>query len=209
MSQPTAATPPVPQRHRFYEDALALGLATLLITVGLALFAKATLMTGSAAGLALLLQYATGLPFGLLFSVLNLPFYWLAITRMGLPFTLRTFAAVCLISVLVQATPRWLDIATIDPVYAALAGGAAMGMGMLALARHRTAIGGVNILALYLQEKHGLRAGWVQLGIDAAIFLSAFFVLPAEKVLISILGTVVINAILAMNHRPGRYMAVS
>ncbi len=209
MSQPTAATPPVPQRHRLYEDALALGLATLLITVGLALFAKATLMTGSAAGLALLLQYATGLPFGLLFSVLNLPFYWLAITRMGLPFTLRTFAAVCLISVLVQATPRWLDIATIDPLYAALAGGAAMGMGMLALARHRTAIGGVNILALYLQEKHGLRAGWVQLGIDAAIFLSAFFVLPAEKVLISILGTVVINAILAMNHRPGRYMAVS
>ncbi|KQU51840.1 hypothetical protein ASG72_10065 [Bosea sp. Leaf344] len=209
MSQPAAAPPPLQQRHRFYEDALAILMGTLLITVGIALFAKATLMTGSAAGLALLLQYGTGLPFGLLFSALNLPFYWLAIRRMGLPFTLRTFAAVCLISGLVQATPGWLQIASIAPLYAALAGGAAMGMGMLALARHRTAIGGVNILALYLQERHGLRAGWVQLGIDAAIFLAAFFVLPADKVLISILGTTVLNAILAMNHRPGRYMAVS
>lgn len=209
MSQPAAAPPPLLQRHRFYEDALAILMGTLLITVGIALFAKATLMTGSAAGLALLLQYGTGLPFGLLFSALNLPFYWFAIRRMGLPFTLRTFAAVCLISGLVQATPGWLQIASIAPLYAALAGGAAMGMGMLALARHRTAIGGVNILALYLQERHGLRAGWVQLGIDAAIFLAAFFVLPADKVLISILGTTVLNAILAMNHRPGRYMAVS
>lgn len=209
MSQPAAAPPPLLQRHNLYEDALAILMGTLLVTVGITLFATATLMTGSAAGLALLLQYATGLPFGLLFSVLNLPFYWLAIRRMGLPFTLRTFAAVCLISALVQATPGWLAISAVEPVYAALAGGAAIGMGMLALARHRTAIGGVNILALYLQEKHGLRAGWVQLGIDAAIFSAAFFVLPADKVLISILGTMVLNAILAMNHRPGRYMAVS
>lgn len=209
MSQTTAPLAQAGQRHLFYEDVLAILMGTLMISLGLALFTKATLMTGSAAGLALLLQYGTGLPFGLVFSLLNLPFYWLAIRRMGLPFTLRTFAAVCLISVFAQTTPDWLQIATVAPLYAALAGGAAMGIGMLALARHRTAIGGVNILALYLQERRGLRAGWVQLGIDAAIFAAAFFVLPADKVAVSILGTVVLNAILAMNHRPGRYLAVS
>ena len=95
------------------------------------------------------------------------------------------------------------------PLYAAVAGGVAMGLGLLALARHRTAIGGVNILALYLQERHGLRAGWVQLGIDAAIFVAALFVLPLDKVALSLVGTLVLNAILGMNHKPGRYMAVS
>lgn len=201
--------PVMPQKHAFYEDVLAILLGTTMISIGIVLFAKATVLTGGAAGLSLLLQFATGLDFGLLFFVINLPFYWLAWRRMGWGFTLRTFVAVVLVSLLVQATPNWLGIASVQPLYAALAGGCAMGLGLLALARHRTAIGGVNILALYLQEHHGLRAGWVQLGIDAAIFAGAFFVLPLEKIAVSALGTAVLNAILAMNHKPGRYMAVS
>lgn len=203
------AVPAMPQQHRFYEDLLALPLGTLMISFGIVLFAKATLLTGGAAGLALLLQFGTGADFSLLFFVINLPFYWLAFRRMGLPFTLRTFAAVGLVSVFVWATPGWFRIEAVAPLYAAIAGGVATGLGLLALARHRTAIGGVNILALYLQERHGLRAGWVQLGIDAAIFAAALFVLPPDKVALSLVGTLVLNAILGMNHKPGRYMAVS
>ena len=128
---------------------------------------------------------------------------------MGFAFTLRTVAAVALISLFVWATPGWFRIEAVAPLYAAIVGGVAMGLGLLALARHRTAIGGVNILALYLQERHGLRAGWVQLAIDGAIFAAALFLLPLDKVALSLVGTLVINAILAMNHKPGRYMAVS
>ena len=203
------ATVAMPQQHRLYEDLLALPLGTLMVSIGIVLFAKATLMTGGAAGLALLLQFATGADFSLLFFALNLPFYWLALRRMGLGFTLRTGTAVALVSIFVWATPGWFRIEAVAPLYAAVAGGVAMGLGLLALARHRTAIGGVNILALYLQERHGLRAGWVQLGIDAAIFVAAVFVLPLDKVALSLIGTLVLNAILGMNHKPGRYMAMS
>lgn len=203
------ASAAMPHRHRLYEDLIALPLGTLMISIGIVLFTKAMVLTGGAAGLALLLQFATGGDFSLLFSVVNLPFYWLAFRRMGFAFTLRTIIAVSLVSVFVWATPGWFRIEAIAPLYAAIAGGAAMGLGLLALARHRTAIGGVNILALYLQERHGLRAGWVQLAIDGAIFVAALFVLPPDKIALSVVGTVVINAILAMNHKPGRYMAVS
>lgn len=207
MSQTAVAA--MPQQHRLYEDLLALPLGTLMISIGIVLFAKATLLTGGAAGLALLLQFATGADFSLLFFVINLPFYWLAFRRMGFAFTLRTIAAVALISLFVWATPGWFRIEAVAPLYAAIAGGVAMGLGLLALARHRTAIGGVNILALYMQERHGLRAGLVQLGIDAGIFAAALFVLPPDKVALSLVGTLVLNAILAMNHKPGRYMAIS
>lgn len=209
MSDTTAPLASPTERHLLHEDVLAILLGTLMVSIGIVLFAKATIMTGGAAGLALLLQYATGLDFGLLFSAVNLPFYWLAFRRMGLGFTLRTFVAVGLVSLLVWATPNWLDIATVTPFYAALAGGAAMGLGLLALARHRTAIGGVNILALYLQERHGWRAGWTQLAVDAAIFLAALLVLPPDKLAISLVGTLVLNAVLGMNHKPGRYRATS
>lgn len=207
MSQTALAM--IPHRHRFYEDLLAIPLGSLMVSIGVVLFAKATVLTGGAAGLALLLQFAAGWNFSVLFFVINLPFYWLALRRMGLPFTLRTIATVGLISVFVWATPFWLRIESVAPLYATIAGGVAMGLGLLALARHRTAIGGVNILALYLQERHGIRAGWVQLGVDATIFTAALFLLPLDKVALSVVGTIVINAILAMNHKPGRYMAVS
>jgi uncharacterized membrane-anchored protein YitT (DUF2179 family) len=197
------------ERHQLWEDVLAMLLGTLLVSIGIVLYTKATLLTSGAAGLALLLQFSTGINFGILFFALNLPFYWLAIRRMGWRFALRTFIAVGLVSVFTWATPGWLRIEAVDPIYAALAGGSLMGLGLLALFRHRTGLGGVNILALYLQESHGIRAGWFQLGIDALILLGALFLLPWDKVLVSLLGAAVLNLILAINHKPGRYMGVS
>ncbi|RDJ27056.1 YitT family protein [Bosea caraganae] len=205
-----AATTDIPtERHRFYEDVFAMLLGTLLVSIGIMLYTKATLLTSGAAGLALLLQFATGINFGILFFAINLPFYWLAIRRMGWRFALRTFIAVGFVSGFTFLTPNWIRIEAVDPIYAALAGGSLMGLGLLALFRHRTGLGGVNILALYLQETHGIRAGWFQLGIDVLILIGALFLLPPDKVLVSLLGAAVLNLILAVNHKPGRYMGTT
>jgi uncharacterized membrane-anchored protein YitT (DUF2179 family) len=160
-------------------------------------------------GLAFLLKYLLGWPFGLVFFLINLPFYLLAIWRMGWAFTLRTFCAVALVSLFAELTPRWVGFVQLNPVYAALFGGFVMGLGLLMLFRHRASLGGVNILALYLQERFGLRAGKVQMGIDTAIVLAALFIVPADKVVLSILGALALNMVLAINHRAGRYMGVS
>ena len=72
----------------------------------------------------------------------------------------------------------------------------------------RPSLGGVNVVALYLQERLGGRAGRVQLVVDLLILLAAFGVTDLWRVLLSVLGAVVLNMTLAINHRPGRYMAV-
>lgn len=196
-------------RHSIAEDVLAIATGSLMVSLGVAMYVHSTLALGGSSGLALLLQYATGWSFPIVFSVINLPFYALAILRMGWAFTLRTFAAVTLVSVLVRFTPDWIAFSTLSPIYASIVGGCAMGMGMLVLFRHRTGLGGINILAIWLQEKLGWRAGYVQLAIDLAILAVALFVLPPDKVALSVLGAVVINMILAINHRPGRYAGYS
>lgn len=201
--------PVAPAPHRPYEDVLALFVGTALIALGLTLYAKATLVTGSTAGLALLIQYAGGLSFGWAFFLINLPFYALSLMRMGLAFTLRTFAAVALLSLLTGQSGRWIDVAGVHPLYAALIGGAIIGVGLLILFRHRASLGGVNILALFLQERFGLRAGYVQLGIDAAILAGGLFVVPADRIALSLLGALSLNLVLALNHRPGRYVGMS
>ena len=196
-------------RHPLWEDALALLLGTAMVALGIAFYSHAGLLTGGTVGLAFLFKYLAGWPFGLVFFVLNVPFYLLAIWRMGWAFTLRTFCAVALVSLLAELTPHWISFAELNIYYAALFGGFAMGVGLLMLFRHRASLGGVNILALYLQERFGLRAGAVQMGIDALIVLAAIFVVPLDKVLLSVLGAVALNLVLAINHRADRYMGVS
>ncbi|CAM3382281.1 YitT family protein [Halomonas lysinitropha] len=195
--------------HRPHEDVMAMLVGTLFVALGVSFYTQAMLLTGSTAGLAFLLQYATGWRFGIGFFLINLPFYWLAVRRMGWSFTLRTFVAIGLVSVFSELTTGWIRIEWLHPLYAALMGGSLIGIGMLVLFRHRTSLGGINILALFLQDRYGWRAGYVQLGIDALIMLGALLVLPMERVGLSVLGAIALNLIIALNHKPGRYMGVS
>ena len=184
-------------------------LGTLFVAFGMLIYAKAVLLVGGMAGLALLVQYITGVSFGLVFFFVNLPFYVLAVRRMGWRFALRTFVAVSLVSIFSRLTPSWVDFSRLDPVYATVVGGGLVGTGLLMLFRHRTGLGGVNILAIYLQENFGVRAGYFQLAVDFSILATAFFILTPQHLALSVLGAAIVNMILAINHKPGRYLGIT
>lgn len=202
-----AMTTPI-ARHTLFEDAQALITGTLCISLGVALFKHAGLLTGGTAGLAFLLHYLSGVNFGTLFFVINLPFYWIAWRRMGRAFTVKTFVAVALLSGLVELQPLVLSVAALHPLYAAIMGGLLMGAGFLMLFRHQASLGGVGIVALVLQQDHGWRAGKVQMAVDCAIVLAALFVVEPQRIAYSLVGAVALNLTLAVNHKPGRYVAM-
>ncbi|MBD3827890.1 MULTISPECIES: YitT family protein [Stenotrophomonas] len=195
-------------RHSVAEDVQGMLLATLVASLGLAIFAKGGLMIGGMAGLAFLAHYAFGWNFGLVFVLVNLPFYWVAVRRMGWEFTLKTFAAVTACGVLTDLLPRWADFAHISSLYSAIVGGALAGLGILFYIRHRASLGGIGILAVYLQRTRGWSAGKVQMSFDTLLMCVAFFVLSPSKVMYSAIGAVVLSLVLMFNHRPGRYMGV-
>ena len=115
-------------------------------------------MIGGMAGVSFLLHYALGWNFGLVFVLVNLPFYWIAVRRMGWEFTLKTFLAVGACGLLTDLLPRWGGWAHMTPAFAAVVGGALCGLGILFFIRHRASLGGVGILAVYLQRDHGISA---------------------------------------------------
>lgn len=195
-------------RHNWLDDAQALATGTLLAALGVNLLGSAQLVTGGLVGLAFLICHGTGIGFGVLYVVLNLPFYALAIRKKGWPFAVKTFCAVGLLAALTDMMPLWLRVAGIAPLYAALAGGVLIGVGLLALFRHHASLGGFNILVLYLQEHFGWRAGWTQLLLDAGILLASIPVIGWQRTLVSLLAAFALNVALALNHRPGRYVAV-
>ena len=193
--------------HTLFEDVQALLTGTLVVALGVAMYKKAGLLTGGVTGLAFLSHYASGINFGVLLVGLNLPFYALALKRMGLAFTLKSVIAVTLVAIFTEFSPDLIRFEWLHPIFAGITGGLLMGVGMLILFRHKASLGGLNVLVLYLQETRGWRAGKVQMAFDCAIVLGSAFVVSPLLIVISVIGAVVLNLSLATNHRPGRYVA--
>jgi uncharacterized membrane-anchored protein YitT (DUF2179 family) len=193
--------------HSALEDAQAFVLGAAMCALGIEFLRANGLVTGQTAGLAVLVSYVTSWSFGAVFLVVNLPFWALALLRMGIRFTVKSVIAVALLALFSELLPRVFVIGRLDPAVGALLAGSCIGLGLIVLFRHGASLGGVGVLALWLQDTTGVRAGWVQLGFDAALFAAAFAVLDPVLVLWSLLGAVVVNLIIAVNHRRDRYVA--
>jgi len=194
------------QDHSVGEDVLGILTGTFLVSLGLHVLHAAHAVTGGTAGLSLLLGYATGWPFGVLFALVNLPFALLAIWRRGWDFTLRTVVSIALVSGFAPLHDLLFPIEGIEPLYGTLAGNLLAGVGVLILFRHRSSVGGINIIGLEIQDRTGFRAGWTMMIFDVIIVALALLVVPWTNVLMSALGAVLLNLVLALNHRPGRYL---
>lgn len=187
---------------------MAFLLGTGLAALGLQFLQVAGLITGQTAGLAVLISYLSGWGFGAVFFVVNLPFYVIAITRMGARFTIKTVIAVALVSGFAELFPHWMTLGAVHPILAAFLGGSCIGMGLLAIFRHGASLGGIGILAYWMQDRLGWRAGWVQLAFDGVLFAVAALVLDPLLVGLSLLGAVATNLIVGVNHRRDRYIGL-
>jgi uncharacterized membrane-anchored protein YitT (DUF2179 family) len=196
------------RQHTLLEDFMAISVASILLSFGIALLSELNFLIGGTAGVAFLTQYATGFSFGQIFFVINIPFYILAIWKLGKVFTLKTFITVFLVSFCSDYVPRLFEFGEINPVYGAALGGFLIGTGLLMLFRHKASLGGLNIVSIYLQKFHNVNAGRFQMCVDLIIIVGAIFVVDVMAIVYSVLASIFLNLILAVNHRPGRYLAL-
>ena len=193
------------QSHSLLDDIVGISASALLASIGIFLMDSGHVVTGGIAGLALLISYATPLSFSVVWIIASLPFLPLAVWKKGWNFTLRSLIAIVLVSLFTQLVSYNMGQLEINPLFGAVAGNVVASIGVLGLFRHRSSLGGFNVVALIAQEQYHWRAGYVQLVIDLAIVAGAFFVAPPMVVLYSAVGAFVFNFILALNHREGRY----
>ncbi len=199
-------TPPA-DRHTPLEDVQGILVGATLVALSIQFLRASELFTGQIAGLALITSYASGWSFGVLFFLMNLPFYFLGYRQLGWRFILKTGAAVALMSVLADSLPLVLTINDLHPALGASLFGLLSGVGLLSLFRHGATLGGVGIVALLLQDRRGIPAGYTQLSFDFIVFAIAFLLFPWQTVAWSVLGSVIVNIIITTNHRRDRYIA--
>ncbi len=192
-------------KHGAWDDVQAIVMGAFFAAIGIEFFRDGHLGTGGTAGMAFLIHYVTEFGVGPVIFLLNLPFYAFGWVTLGKEFTLKTFAAVGLLALFSYFMHDAFAIGYSQPWFSAIAGGALTGVGMLILFRHKSSLGGIGILAAFVQERLGWRAGKFQLATDLCILAVSFLVLDWWHVALSVLGAVVLNLVLAVNHKPGRY----
>lgn len=197
----------ISNQHSRLEDFLALLTGTFMISFALMLMKSAGIMTGGTVGLSLLIHYISNWQFSIIFFVLNIPFYYLAYKRMGMQLVIKTFMAVALLSFFSFINPKFIQLEDLNPIYASILSNILVGVGMLILFRHRSSLGGVNLLALFMQSHYKIPAGKFQLGLDLSILLMSAFFVDLKLLLISVLGSIVLNVVITFNHKESRYIA--
>jgi len=191
-------------RHTPAEDVYAILIGSSFSAFGVVMLHMAGLVTGGVAGLALIGSYLSGYSVGMLFFVLNLPFLVLAQRTLGWVFAIKSAITVALLSAFTLIIPHFFK-GPVDPWFAAIFGGTIIGMGILSLARHKSSVGGVGVLALYLYEKRGINAGKVQGSADTLIVASALIAVDIHHVLLSVVSAIALSLVIFTFHKRGRY----
>lgn len=199
---------PAPAPHTPLENLFGLFTGVFVASLGIYLIQTCGAVTGGTAGLSLLISYATPLSFGWLFVLVNVPAFVVAAWQKGIGFTVRSLICVAGVSVMTRVQADVLGLESLDKLYGVVAGNLLAGSGLLILFRHGASLGGFNVFALLLQERAGLRAGYVQMALDVAVVLGSALVVGPGLVALSALGAVVVNLVIALNHRPGRYLGL-
>lgn len=136
---------------------------------------------------------------------MNVPFAVLAIRRRGWMFTVRTAICIAVVSAFSALHPVVFRIEHIDPLRHARRQSAV---------RHRAAdpvptqrkSGRFQHHRPRPAGRHGVQAGWTMMILDSIVVLCGLFQIAPITVLQSALGVVLLNLVLALNHRPGRYI---
>lgn len=169
----------------------------MIVSIGIVILKHAHLMTGGTAGLALSLTYFWGVPFSTGFFIVNIPFYILALMRMGLNFTVSTIFAVTSLSCMTELSRLAPDF-VVPALFGAIVGGIIIGLGVAYLFSHGSSLGGANILTLYLQRRFGWDPGKVSFVIDFAVVMSGILSVGLVKGLYSILSIAILSSVISL-----------
>lgn len=185
-----------------------------LITVGSGIFVIGMngilvpqhFLSGGAAGLALIIHYLVPrFDIGITYFILNIPLVllgWFTISHRFIFYTGFGIGIFSLAAGILRVTFPPLK----DPIIAALLAGIICGAGVGITLRSAGSAGGLDILAVFLNKKWGLRPGWVYSASNSVILLGGAFIFDLQMALYTLIyiytsGKVVDTILTGFNQR--------
>jgi uncharacterized membrane-anchored protein YitT (DUF2179 family) len=183
----------MPKQHK-PETAAHFILKHIMLIIGATLAAIAielflvqnSIIDGGIIGISLLLNHISGINFGVLVFILNLPFLFFGYKYIGKSFFFSSLYSIILLAIIEPNLQRF-DAITTEPLLATVFGGMMLGAGVGIVIRYGGALDGTEILSILLTKKIPYSVGEIVMFFNIFIFGWAGFVLGWEQAMYSIL----------------------
>ncbi len=171
-------------------DAILLaGLVLMALSFDL-FFVPSAIAPGGLTGLATVFHVLWGWPVGLVSALLNLPLFLIGWRSMGRTFAVRSFAAMLLLSLLLDLLP--IVPLTQDRLLSAVFGGVLLGAGLALVLMGNATTGGTDLAAAMLRRLlPGLPFGRLLLLVESCVVLVSALTLGADVTLYAVVALAV------------------
>ncbi|MDD3436679.1 MAG: YitT family protein [Candidatus Gastranaerophilales bacterium] len=143
------------------------------------------MIDGGMVGIGMMVSYVTKFNLGLVLLIINAPFIFLALQKMGKMFVFQTLYAVIMLGISVNMFHH--HVATDDILLATVFGGVVLGIGVGIVLRNNAAMDGTEILSIRLSKKFGFSIGEIIMFFNIFIYTAAAFLYGLDKAMYSVL----------------------
>ena len=143
------------------------------------------IIDGGIVGISIMISHVTGLSFGNLLIVLNLPFFYIGYRQIGKTFAVSTIFSVIALSVCTHFL-RFSPPVTTDLFLASIFGGIVLGIGVGLIIRYGGSLDGTEIVAIILDKRTSFCIGEIIMFFNLFILGAAGFIFSWEKAMYSL-----------------------
>ena len=149
-------------------------IGSLLYAVGFQFFLYPNaITTGGVTGVAMIINYLSGFPVGVMTMIINIPLFIFSWKRFGLKFIIASLAGTVLSSVFVDLLATLQVEVTHEPLLGAIYGGLIKGLGLGMVYHAGATTGGVDIVAKFLRRRYQyINFSTFILGLDVVVILA-------------------------------------
>lgn len=149
-------------------------IGSLLYAVGFQFFLYPNAVaTGGVTGVAMIINYLSGFPVGVMTLIINIPLFAFSWKKFGLKFIIASLAGTVLSSVFVDLLATLRVEITHEPLLGAIYGGLIKGFGLGLVYHTGATTGGVDIVAKFLRRKYQhINFSTFILGLDVVVIVA-------------------------------------
>lgn len=149
-------------------------------------------LSAGVTGIAMLVNYTTGLPTWLFVLLLNVPICLIGFKYLRLKTVLFSAVATAMVSLTMRLTVGW-DFGVADPLVSAAAGACIIGISGSMVVRRDATMGGSDIIALILSRRYAVPMGTVNTLFNIIIMGAMGFLKGLELALVSMIAMFICN----------------
>ncbi len=142
---------------------------------------------GGIIGISMIISHLKHYNLGILVVLLNLPFGFLALNKIGKKFVFKTMYSLVMLAIFINIFEQQHFVANVDIILAAIFGGIILGTGVGLILRNNGSLDGTEIMSLILSKKYGFSVGEIIMGFNIIIYTWAGFVFGWNNAMYSIL----------------------